>query len=479
MGWEIIDRKTMHKMFLVATICFTSLVISSCAILGSGISKEELQKIKTAVREPYPYHAPQYNPESFLAGASKIEITPPLDIEPIYIAGYTAGVISQGAHDPIWARCVAITDISGKTIILVSLDVIGFLYSDAQDVIKKIKTFSNASVVISATHTHAGPDTLGFWGEWLFKILPYKTGRNEDYMAFLKNQIVACVGDALENQQPAHIYISSQELRGLSRNLRESSVVDFNSIVLYARERRTEEPIFFLHNFGVHPEIIRSNQLSADFLQSWYTETEKEFGGIALFLNGALGALVAPETPNIFNAAELPQMPTPQYQGQDFGKDIKHAWINADWYGKRMYRKLSRELQFEEINPDTMWYKKKTFRFALESTSLSLAHRLGIVKRPDAVDGELTTEISFLKFGNFCAAFLPGETTPQLSFKLRKKFSNCQRLMMVSLANDELGYLLDAQQSSNYLYAYEQIVCANPQMAEIILEQFKEIIPAP
>ena len=455
----------IKKLFATAMILF----LCSCSLVTKKQSDPLLEKYRTTHREAYMYQAPPPNSESFLAGASKIEITPPSSLGTAYLAGYNPNKPAHGVHDPLWARCTALTDPKGARVVFVSLNLIGYSHDDIEGVRKEIATFSDATVMIASTHTHSGPDTLGIWGPGIWRI-PLMSGRNEDYMRFLKHQIVACVGDALEDQRSAHLYVSQKEIPALNRNFRESDVVDRTVTVLYARERFTDETIFFLLNFGAHPEIMRSDLLSADFVGAWYEAEEKDFGGMAMFFNGALGALVAPESPNIYTTHELPDMgDAPQYRHKNFGVHIKDAWGNARWFAERLERRVARTVEFEEIEPTNIIAEYKTIYVSLTNPSFIWAWRLGLLKRPDYQGGLLTTEVGVVRIGPLAVAFLPGETPPKLSFRARKILEQAGHYtMVVSLANDELGYLLDEEQFASGLYAYEQTMCVNPRIADVL-----------
>ncbi len=448
-------------------ICWFVLI---CLCACTPARAHEHWRYQRTVREPYTYETPPAQKDSFLAGASKIEITPPPSLGTVYLAGYAPGRPARGVHDTLWARCAAITDTKGQRVVFVGLDLIGFLHSDVEDTRKIVATFSDARLMIASTHTHSGPDTIGIWGATIFGI-PVTTGRNENYMRFLKNQIVACVGDALEDQRPAQLFVSQKNIPALNRNLRESDVVDRTVTALTSKERGTEKTIFFLLNFGAHPEIMNTDLISADFVGTWYTEAEKEFGGVALFLNGALGAMGVPESPNIYTTHELPPAPSWQYGDANFGTEVEDVWSNKDWFAQRLHKKVLRSLQLEEITPQAITLKQETFAVPLENTQFWLAEKLGLLKRPDYIDGNITTEVGFLSLGPLGVAFLPGETPTALSFDVRQLLeAQHHYTMIVSLANDELGYLLNEEQYQSPLYDYERTMCVNPKIANTLLK---------
>ena len=59
------------------------------------------------------------------------------------------------------ARAVAFSDGSRK-IAFVSIDVVGLFHGNVENIRKKLDGFQY--VLVSSTHNHEGPDTLGLWG---------------------------------------------------------------------------------------------------------------------------------------------------------------------------------------------------------------------------------------------------------------------------------------------------------------------------
>ena len=136
-------------------------------------------------------------PALLQAGAASAVITPPLGH---FLAGYGRNRPSTGLHDDLYARALVISD--GQTrIALVTLDTIGLTRPD----IKLIAAAASAQVpglpqnqiVVSSTHTHAGPDVVGLWGSAL-----WKSGRDAAYMEALRTRVVGVIAQAAARMQP-------------------------------------------------------------------------------------------------------------------------------------------------------------------------------------------------------------------------------------------------------------------------------------
>src|SRR5437762_849861 len=76
-------------------------------------------------------------------------------------AGFGEGRKATRIHDPLMARAVVLE--AGKIkVALVSVDVVGLFREPVERVRQQLPGF--AYVLVSSTHNHEGPDTLGLWG---------------------------------------------------------------------------------------------------------------------------------------------------------------------------------------------------------------------------------------------------------------------------------------------------------------------------
>lgn len=131
---------------------------------------------------------------------------------------------------------------------------------------------------------------------------------------------------------------------------------------------------------------------------------------------------------------------------------------------------------FREIKPVAFRFRRSVFSVPLKNNLFWWAWRLGVIKRPDYAEGNITTAVSYLQIGELGIVFLPGETPPQLALALRETLKTKHSfVMVVSLADDELGYLLNRVQAQNPLYEYEQTMCVNPDIADILLSELEKL----
>src|SRR5262245_30598089 len=96
------------------------------------------------------------------AGFGEAEITPKLGAKPVFIAGFGHNRLATGVADPLFARAVVLKD-GHSSVALVSVDLVGFFHANVDNVRKHLSGFD--FVLVSSTHSHEGPDTLGLWGK--------------------------------------------------------------------------------------------------------------------------------------------------------------------------------------------------------------------------------------------------------------------------------------------------------------------------
>ena len=135
--------------------------------------------------------------------------------EPLYISGYNSGWEITGLLDLCEARALWLgTGSSG--VLLIGVDCIA-LDSGAVDQIREAigEIPGCLAINVYATHTHAGPDTLGLWGPMGVD------GKNSEYM---KNLIAAAAEAGREAAENVHTLIIPTPVRALQKCNHNSSL---------------------------------------------------------------------------------------------------------------------------------------------------------------------------------------------------------------------------------------------------------------
>lgn len=140
-------------------------------------------------------------------GVGRIKITPE---RPIYLSGYAARKKpSEGVKMDIWAKALAFSDKKNGRVVVVTTDLIGMSRSISERVgaeVEKKYGLRRAQLMINSSHTHSGPtvrDNL----ESMFDLTPEQKQEIGNYGNELVGKLVAVVGAALGDLQPAEVSV--------------------------------------------------------------------------------------------------------------------------------------------------------------------------------------------------------------------------------------------------------------------------------
>jgi hypothetical protein len=404
------------------------------------------------------------------AAAAKVDITPDLKTEKVWLAGFGAtGRRPAGVHDPLYARIVLLRE-GKKTIALVGLDLLGFYMNETENLRRAwAQGDADKLLFVHATHTHSGPDTLGLWGPMVGR-----SGIDPRYMARIEKRIAETLVILESQLRPVTAAGTHGTLdpHGLCRDSRDPQVIDPNLGVL--RLKGVDgKAVATIVNWSCHPEVIdRENRLiTADYPGPLCARIEQKTGGQCLFLNGVIGGLMTPDTEisNFYETARI-------------GTAVADAALalKAEPGGRGLAYHVEKALVPVENSRYLLFLYALTAGHTLHDAdgrpmpasrawALSLRHALfglPVSKRP-----YIETEVSVLDIGPARLLGMPAELFPELAIggydgkyafgrplvapegperdlKGAPKGPYLRDLikapvpMIVGLANDELGYLV-------------------------------------
>jgi hypothetical protein len=356
-------------------------------------------------------------------------------------------------HDPLWARALALR--RGRlTTVIVAVDLIGLHHHQVEEVRRRLEgCLGRDTILVAATHNHAGPDTLGLWG-----LPPFISGIDGDYLELATEGIASAAQEALSSLGPARIRWGEAEAptEGLTRNLREPSLID-RTVTILAFDRPDGSPVATLVHFACHPEVLggRNRLVTADFPAALCAALEEARpGGTAIFLNGALGGMVtASQTAHTFEEAER------------IGRAVADTALSA----------------LESVGSPTaeaeLKYVRAPILVPVENRRYHLLGLLGLLGgRPLLGGGYTLSEVTGLRIGPVLVLGAPGEVLPRVWFEIRELAGEGHPLLLVSLANDELGYLISEEDFEEDLYSYERTVSPGPLAVTAIRAAAEEVL---
>jgi len=354
-------------------------------------------------------------------GVSKYSILPePYDkYGDLFIAGYAAMEAPSicGVHDSLHARAMVLTDNSTKTA-FISVDCIGLLAEFIEKVQEDLSAygFVPKNVFIFATHTHAGPDTMGMWGPILGR-----SGINPKYMLFLRDTIIDAVLEAEKECIDAEIYHSQGNLDEAIVNYRINGTL--NSTIHIIKFCSGKQVICSLWTFSAQPEITtRENvEISADYPGIVCKMIEEKFGGIALFGLGLCGAQ------------------SPIYCEQGYEK--------MDEYANKIFTKIIQIYNnTKKIPADDIEIRSRKISLPLNNGEFEMLFTLGIFDR-EIKNGEISSTLSKIRIGSLHLLMIPGESFPALLEPILNQIKN-ETCIALSLVNDSVGYFLPLEEFS-------------------------------
>lgn len=370
----------------------------------------------------------------------------------VWMAGYGDGRAAAGIHDPIYARSLFIAKDDGYVIFVV-LDLVGFLQNRMREAKEKIKALGidPDRVIISSTHNHEGPDTMGLWGARVGK-----SGINPKYQAFIVESIVEAVKLAVKNKKPAQVRFASIHTRelnpyfngkpfggkniadrtlGLISDLRDPVFVDdlLNTAKFDDMKGKT---IATLVQWTSHPEISgdKNMLITSDFPGVVRKRVEKEFGGTCVYLSGdvggmmtALGRIIPLVDENGIPVYEKDEsgsikkdedgMPVPVYADEDslgaarsFGFHIANGVIKI----------LKEKTEYDAV--DVVNVNALEFLLPIENEWYNVASAFGVFEikfadlpqGKDCVYGCIPTHIYYVTLGPAEFVTVPGEALPEI-----------------------------------------------------------------
>lgn len=267
--------------------------IAAVAVRKIGIAAGKKMRRKGIKADPLPKTEPTIiKGDSFVSGYAVKEVMPKSITEKKYwIAGHGMGHTIDRIHDPITASAMWLG--SGDSgIIHICADIIGLTNFEVNIVRDSLKEFCEKtnckSVNISCSHTHAGFDTVGYWGQ----LMKLQTGKDQEYMDLLLKSLKEVAIEAYENRKPGKLYVGSVSVPEAQLDKREPKILhDTLTRIKFVPDDGSTET--WLINFGAHPNTLggSNHDCSADY-PYWLRKTindAKETN--VMFSAGAIGGV--------------------------------------------------------------------------------------------------------------------------------------------------------------------------------------------
>jgi hypothetical protein len=441
-------------------------------------------------------------PATLTVGIAEVDVTPKIAKDkPVYLAGFGKDRKATGTNDPIMARAIVLQH--GKTkIALVSVDVVGLFLPFVEGVRKQLPSF--AHVVVSSTHNHEGPDTLGLWGAGIFT-----SGIDKAYMTRLAKGIVDAVEKADAARVPVTEKINTVQVPELLHDNR-LPIVKHDDLVVLTFEDAKKKPAGVVVQWNCHPETLSSKNtlLSADYVGYTVKHLRDKYHCGVVYLTGTVGGLMT--------SLKVPIR-------SETGIDLKDGtYEKTARYGVLLGQAAARAI--DKAKPVTLTpfvVRTRKLYLPLANPAYVSARQFGFLDReaflwkgdPDKADAmadletekplAMRTELGYLRLGDLDIACIPGEIYPEIVLDkvqtpadpgadfpdapaepaIYKQLAGPHR-MMIGLANDEIGYIIPKRQWDEkppFAYKrkaaqYGEINSLGPETAPILCKAFAELV---
>jgi hypothetical protein len=384
-----------------------------------------------------------------LVRTGKLNITPSLE-RPVYLAGFASNKPAVRVQDPLWARCLLLEQ-GDLRAAWVMCDLIGLTRDACQQVEARVRAhLPGLHVMIACTHTHFGPDTIGFWGPQIGV-----TGVDPVYFDALMSNLEALIL-ATSRQPPVQCSLRAASVRvpNVAKNYRDEHIVDDEATCLQWLDAQGQPAATWVI-YPCHPEAVVSDwaDITSDYGHGLRETVEAQAGGMAFFAVGALGGMMSPT-------------PTDQTHEQAYamGRTIAQAALEA---------LALAPIQFDP----SLTLARHEVRFPLRNELYVQAAALGLIADRRDAEGFITTETSQMRLGSALLMTVPGELFPRVGLHLKQALrrDGVDVVGVVGLVNDELGYLLHPEDfifPQNYLEPgkqYEESMSPGPDAVPALL----------
>lgn len=436
-------------------------------------------------------------------GFAEADITPKVEAKgkPVYLAGFGQNRKATGVNDPLFARAAVLSD-GKRKLALVSVDLVGFFHANVERVRKELKGFDY--VLVSSTHNHNGPDTLGLWGP-----SPLQSGIDADYMALVEKRIGEAVAAADKARQGVKAHIGTLAVPELLHDGRLPIVKHDELVVLHFKDAKSGKNAGTIVQWNCHPETPggKYTLVSADYVGHTCAYLKKQLGGPVLYLTGTVGGLMTSlNVPIKDQKGEL--IKDDNAKTKRFGELVGEAAEKAV--------KSSKPLT---LTPFTLRAKPVFLpmdnKVYLAAQMTKLLVRDSYLWKDGTEEGEpvksinalkrhaIRTEVAHLRLGELDVACIPGEIYPELVLDkvvdpaeegadfpdapiepaIYKQLKGPYR-MLIGLANDEIGYIIPKRQWDEkppFCYKrktaqYGEVNSLGPDTAPQLCKAFKELV---
>ncbi len=395
----------------------------------------------------------------FKVGAAEVDITPGNGTP---MAGYYNYRAVAGVIDPLFAKTIVVEQ-DGQRAAFIVLDLVGTTQSmvaAARLEIEKQCGLPAERVMISATHTHTGPQfPRGSMMDDISKVnLPPGVAYNQK----LPVLIAQSVGEAIAKLAPANASATVGKVEGISFNRR---VIDQDGkciwqpkkidpatqrpagpidpdlgLLVFNSTGASSKPLAAYVNFAMHPTSVGGGvRVSADYPGALTKLLRERKGMLTVFANGCCG--------NINHNDYLSGKPS--RTTLQIGTALADVAVDS-WPNLKALKTFAPRTRVAKVTLERRHFSEESIAKAKDVADRMFSEKLGTVPMAEAVciletvakkDVPLEVEVQAIAFSDDLAILsLPGEVFVELGLGI-KAASPFKHTFIAELANGSIGYI--------------------------------------
>ena len=378
-------------------------------------------------------------------GVGIAAINPPLDVP---LAGYYYPRTPVGIHDDLHAKALVLGN-NQDQIVLVACDLVRLPRSAVEDARHRIKHSHGIPpdhVLITATHSHTGPQMV------------------PRYVERLGSCIADSVDLAVGNQQPARLFEAVEEQSSLPHNrrylMKDGTVVtnpgflnpnvvnaigpiDPRLAVLLAETTQGRRMMTWV-NYGLHQDTVGGDWISTDY-SGFLSETLSDSEGPAMATIFTIGAAADVNHWDVRQNGPQRGFPTAKRIGETLAMCVLQAYTHMSPVNSERIRATSSTLAlpFQNISPDDVQKAERILSVPPSANvdfTLDRVWATKVMKIHDSKTLHLSAEVQVLTIGSLAFVGIPGELFAQLGMQIIKD-SPFPNTFILELANQDIGYI--------------------------------------
>lgn len=426
-----------------------------------------------------------------LAGAARASIAPREEDlrEGVWLGGF--GTYRQrratGILDEPQCRAVVISD-GTSSLAIAALDLVGAsgpLLTSIRADASRLTGIPAQSILLACTHSHASPDLQGLWG-----------GVPDAYRTHIAHRAASAIWEAKQGLAPATARAATAALGGVVTNRRGWPETD-ETLTTLRLATPTGAPIATIVNYACHPVAIGGDdaRVSRDWCGFAVDAVEREPGGVAIYVNGAVGDVnpartggedAARSLGDAVAVAALASMRDAEDIGATLAANMRP--LEVPMHFERLSQRVNDALARGGFALSAL---SKVGGMAAASSALHAAGRADLAQIVAALRGMSERKIIHRDDGSFIASHCghigigggfealaaPGEVMTRLALPLRASMGARHR-MFFGLTQDALGYFIPEDEwMTGRNNNYEESVSPGKRAGAALADALLQIVP--